>query len=259
MENSQTSPLLEDLTKKDEDLKVVSEGVFGTIVETHLDFGYDLTPEEPEEIVIETLSIPVRIVRHVFVINVSIAFLYALFGMVPYSLMEEGPRIVAYTLLGSSIVLSVLCAALMYFYRDHRVAGVSLFAMWVFITFFVVCSLAATLHSFAPFQACTIFFIQCTAGLLYCLYAGKDQVSPYWAAMIMMGSGLAVWALGLYAFINQQDWIESGLLFLVCVLFAPLYSALEIKFIMGRYNMEELVKANIEFFVALPLLKFHAT
>lgn len=249
MENSQ--PLLDDLAKKDEDMRVIESGVMGTVIETTLDIGYDLTPEEPEEIVIETLSIPVRIVRHVFVINVGIAFLYALFGLVPYTLLLEVPKVVPYTLLGVSSLMCVVCLLLMHIFREKKAAGTALLSMWICITFLVMCSLAASLDSFAPFQACTIFFIQGIVGLIYCLFAGKDRVNPWWAALIMMVAGLVIWAIGLYSFIREQDWITSGLLFFVCVLLSPLYSALQIHMIMTRYNMEELLKANIEFFTGV--------
>jgi len=206
MENS--LPLLEELQKKDEDAKIISSNVFGTVIETGLDIGYSLEEEEEEDftIVIETPSIPVRIIRHVFVINISIAFLYALFGMVPYSLMVDASIIVPVTLFITSTIASIVCGVFMYRYSDHRVASISLFTMWVCSTFVMVCSLSASLKSLAPFQACSIFFIQCIVGLLYCLLAGKDQVEPWWAAGIMMTGGLCIWALGLYSFVKEQDW-----------------------------------------------------
>jgi hypothetical protein len=119
--------------------------------------------------------------------------------------------------------------------------------MWIMITFYVTCSLAAALKSFAPFQACTMFFMQCIVGLLYCLYAGKDNVNPWWAAALMMCASVCVWAMGLYSFIREQDWITSGVLFVTCVLFLPLYTAYQTHLIGKRYNMEELIQANIEF------------
>lgn len=243
MENS--VPLLDDLVKKDEDLRVVQSGYFGSIIETHLDIGYDLEEEEPEEPL--QISIPVRIVRHVLVINISIAFLYSVFGLVPYSLLERAPRAVPWALFGVSLASTLVCGFLMHRHRKHRVAAISLYVMWILITFVTVSSFAAALQNLAPFQGCTIFFIQCIVALLYCLYAGKDNVNPWWAAGLMLFAGLCVWAIGLYCFLNEQDWLTSGILFFVCVLFLPLYTSYEIHLIMKRYNLEELLLANIEF------------
>ncbi len=245
MENS--TPLLDELVKKDEDLRVVESGIFGSIIETHLDVGYDLEQEEvPMEEPIQ-LSIPVRIVRHVLVINIAIAFLYTVFGLVPYSLLEKAPRVVPWTLFGASLASCLVCGFFMHRYRKHPVAGISLYVMWILITFVVVSSFAAALKSMAPFQGCTIFFMQCIVALLYCLYAGKDNVNPWWAAGLMLFAGLCVWAVGLYCFLHEQDWVTSGFLFVVCVLGLPLYTSYEIHLIMQRYNLEELLLANIEF------------
>jgi hypothetical protein len=258
METEKSVPLLDELTKKDEDLVVIENSFLGTIIETHLDVGYDMDDDEEEEpLTLEILSIPMRIIRHVLIINIAIAFLYTVFGLVPYGLLQEAPRFVPWVLFAVSSVSSIACATLMHRYRRKQWAlALSLYVMWVLITFVVVCTLAASLRSFAPFQACTMFFMQCIVGLLYCLYAGKDNVNAWWAAGLMMFAGLCVWSMGLYSFVREQDWITSGVLFVVCVLFWPLYTAYELHLIDKRYTLEELTMANIEFVTDVFILPF---
>lgn len=246
--------LLSSLGKKDSDLKVVSSGPLGVVVETELDVGFALAEDDDDEDFFEPihLSVPARIVRHVLTINMGISFFFVVFGLVPFAVLTN--PIAAITLTASAGALVVGWGIGMHMLRAHETFAMPAFVMWILVVFVFVFSLAALLQSMAPFQACVIVFIQSCAALQYCLYVNRE-IDHWTCAGIMMVVGLLVWILGLVAFIEEQDWITSAILFLLCCIFHPVYSAWRVR--ERNYNLEdkELVRASIEYFTGWTAVK----
>lgn len=232
---------LDPLLKKDEDLQIIEHGEYSAVVESRLFEEEQTRPDEPaggEEVY---LAVPTRIIRHVFMLHVAIVFFYAIFGMVPAHLL---PHQASWALLITSLVTSTILIIVL-LYRIHVVV----FCMLLLSNFAILTSLAGVLRSMAPFQACSLIFVEYIAGFVFCLFMDKT-IDPLGAALVMMVSGLGVWALGLYSFIQEQDWITSVVLFFGGVLFAPLYWALEIRMI-NRYSLkeEDLLQACVNFYL----------
>jgi hypothetical protein len=232
-------PLLEELGKKDDDLKVLEQGTTSAVVSTSLDIGDDLTEEEHKN---PYLSVPVQIVRHVFTIICFINLIFSMFGMVPYYIMTLGPPTIPITLLTCSGLTSAVFFTLMYAYTS-----VPWFIMFQISFFMVICSVSALINSVALFQAYAILFVETVYALLFSLTDNK-HVQPWRSTLVMMISGLFVWLCGLYAF--RQNWIMAALLFLLCVIFFPVYSGFIIDVIEGRYSLShaDLEAAIVDFY-----------
>lgn len=236
---------LDELKKKDDDLKVVDESLFTVTVETSL-----IPPEEEEvqkQVQKQFMSVTVRIVRHLFLINAGIWFYIGMFGIVPAHLLAWN---VAFILFFVSVGVGIIANVLMYVARSLTNVLLSLFVMCLFVAFF---SLAALLQSVGPFQASSILFTESVIMLVYCSNAQK-HINPYTSFLIMLGVGVCTWGIGFIAFIREQDWITSAILFFTCVLGFPLYSAFQINHATQKYHLKELTQAIVGFFTGWSIL-----
>lgn len=245
------NPLLNEIQKKDPDAEIIETTEDGYIIKTTLDIGVEI--EEPETIQFPRISIHVRIVRHMFVCHALVSFAFSIYGIVPlYLLLTD--YIISLSLFISSLTMSVILYILMYALSDKKWALPS-YIIWVFNEFVVICSLAGMLQSLAPFQACVIFFIESISMILLGFCFAKE-VNVYYSIFTMVTSGIIVWTIGLVAFIREQDWITSMVLFIVCVILGPVYSGYQINRINeNRYHSKEIERVLIQYWVD-PLIIF---
>ncbi len=218
--------LLTSLQKQDDDLQVLENTEHGFIVLTSLNIGIPV--EDEKEILPQSINI--QITRHYFASSALIFFFIPVFGLVPFYLLIKFPLIVSMTLLIASFAFLILLHGILYSLGDESWALFPMFLLSVFNNYIFVVSLAGFGSTFAPFQGCSILFIECTSVILVALIIGRTTktMDTIWCTLVMMLSGLLVWGVGLYAFIKEQDWISSGLLFGVCVVVYPLLSGLKI-------------------------------
>jgi hypothetical protein len=213
------------LQKKDDNLQIIEQSDSGFVVMTSLvDPVEPIPPDPPMESV--PPSVNIQIARHYFAAHAFILFFIPLFGIVPFYLLVELPFIVSTTLTCCSFVFGIIIRAVIYHIYDSW-ALMPTFLLMVFNNFIFIVSLSAFASSFAPLQGCTILFVECVAVILMG-FLFKKKIDPIWSALVMMLSGLIVWSVGLYAFIREQDWISSGLLFITCVVTWPLFSGWKI-------------------------------
>lgn len=239
------NPLLNEIQKKDSDAEIVETTDDGYIIKTTLEIGTEIEEKEPETIQFPRISIHVRIVRHMFVCHAFVSFAFSLYGIVPlYLLLTD--YIVSLSLFISSLTMSLILYILMYLLSDKKWALPS-YIVWLLNEFVVICSLAGMLQSLAPFQGTLIFFIESVSMILlgFCF---TKEVNVYYSIFTMMTSGILVWAIGLVAFIREQDWITSMVLFGVCVILGPLYSGYQINRInQNRFHSKEIERILIKF------------
>jgi len=237
-------PLLDSIQKKDDDAIVLESNASNVVVKTVLDVGTPIDEEQEEEPQIK-LSVPVQVIRYLFMIKASLWFSLGVFGIVPAQLLTIPT--VSLTLFICAIVTAFIISVALYFvkrYPDIMLTGLALFALCLYT---IVFTSAAYFRNIAPFQACIILFLQCVAILVYSLYDTK-QLNIWWAGLIMMICGSIIWTIGLVAFIENQDWIMSGILFFTCVLAFPAYSGWFIGTSSKRFHLEELDQVIVAFF-----------
>lgn len=238
--------LLTSLRKQDDDFQLLSNGPDGAVFMTSLDIGEPLNPPPPPPALIDTsiVSINIQIARHFFAAHALFFFFIPLFGIVPFYQLVKLPLIVSITLVIASGVFVVILHAILY---SQIWALYPSFILTVFNNYIFVVSLAAVGSTFAPFQGCSIMFIECTSAILLG-FVFKKTIDPIWATLIMMLCGLAVWSVGLYAFINEHDWISSGLLFVICVIGYPILSGYKIYQInTNTYHSGEILRILCEY------------
>lgn len=238
--------LLDEIQKKDSDAEIVETTSTGYIIKTTLDLGSPLPEEVGEEsLIFPHINASIRIVRHTFVCLALISFIISLYGIVPlYLLLKD--YIISISLLCSSLFMSVLFYVFLFLVENTK-WGLPTFIMYIFNIYIVLCSLAGVLHSLAPFQGCLILFIECLSIILlgFCF---KDNVKVNYAIFTMMGSGLIFWGVGIFAFLTENDWISSGVLFILCIVAFPLYAGLQIHRINSNlYHTKEVDRVLIRF------------
>ena len=144
--------LLRDIRKKDDDLQVVSDNV----IITTLNIGEPIPePIGPEPLVFPKIDINIQIVRHMFAVLAGTFFFYALFGLVPYHLIQSN-WVVNVSLTGSSGFTCFVFYILMYAARNNYHWGLAGLTFWVLSTYVLIFSVAALIHDLILFQACTI-------------------------------------------------------------------------------------------------------
>jgi len=134
------------------------------------------------------------------------------------------------TLAISSFAFVILLHLILYTLSKESWALFPTYLLTIFNNYVFIVSLASFGSTFAPFQGCSILFIECTSIIIVALVIGRTskRLDPIWCTLTMMLSGLLIWSVGLYAFIKEQDWISSGLLFVTCVIIYPLLSGYKI-------------------------------
>lgn len=237
--------LVEELQKKDEDLKIVHESIFGVTVETQC----DIHPIESTVVEQRFYGVTLRIIRHLFLVNTALWFFIGIFGIVPaHLLLKKGSFVVIISLFSISLGLGVIINILLFFARKHHEFIIVLFGCFILCLTTVFFSLTALLQSIGPLQGCMIMFTESVLILLYCIHStNRRKLDPHISFLIMMCGGVCVWGIGFIAFIKEQDWFTSAFLFFICVLGFPFYSAYQIQHA-SRYHVRELSQAIVGFF-----------
>ncbi len=212
--------------------------------------------DEPETVEFPKIATNIRIIRHMYICHALISFGISLYGLVFLHLLLKD-YIASLSLLISSLCMSLIFYILMYCLANTK-WGPPAFIMWSFNAFVVVSSLAGTLKSLAPFQGTIIFFLEAISIILLGFYYTKE-VDVKYSIGLMSLTGLLGWGMGIYAFLEEQDWITSIVLFVLCVIIGPLYSGYQIHRINNnRYHTKEIYRALIHFWtdpVGIPIEK----
>jgi hypothetical protein len=234
--------------KKDDDLEILNIGLTGITVKTNLPIGTPIEEEEEEEERPIIYSVPTQIVRYLFIINSIIWFSLAIFGIVPAQiLLRFSYPFVSLILFICSLVFSVIFLGALFFVKQHTALVYVFFGVWLFSVYVLIFSVAAYFQTIGPFQGCLMLFLSSISILVYCLYV-KKRPNGVWAGFIMFFVSIIIWSVGLVAFIQEQDWIMSGVLFFICVIFFPVYSGIFIHYSYKRFNIGEFDRLLVCFY-----------
>jgi hypothetical protein len=238
--------LLNGLLKKDEDLTVIYGSEDTLVVESEI-FAQPESPIEPERPTELPMSVRVRVIRVIACVNVICSLLIMIGGIIPYYLLKKDSIPELWWLFGTLTCISIILYVLMYVIKD-QFFSVPIAGVWMFLVFMIVNTLAAIMRNLAPFQAIAIIFAQNTALLVYC-FLSRRNVDIVWAAGFMGCAGFVAWLCGLYIFIQDNDWVVAGLLFLFFVIGCPAYCVNQLRYI-DRFNVstEDLIKAVIYYY-----------
>jgi hypothetical protein len=217
----------------------------------HLDGYEEETKSADSQLLINEAQGPrvdvwVKIVRIVFMTNAALSC-FIVTGMVPYEFLtiEERPFTVIYMLVGSGL------ASLTFYFTmiacRRAWFALTLFVAWGFTYYAVVICIAGIMRDLSPLQFGMITAVQSLAIIMYTI-ASPANVDPLRSFYAMSIVGVMGWAVGLYAFITQRDWVPAILLLLATFASAG-YSALEIRFV-TRFNLskKDCIEAVITFY-----------
>jgi hypothetical protein len=98
----------------------------------------------------------------------------------------------------------------------------------------------------APIQFCLIMFASFSALTTYVMVSRRN-ISTKWVIVTLIITTIVAWCAGLYAYIEDNDWVAAGLVFTASVV-ANVYHVLWISAHKKSYNVDERVTAFIEFY-----------
>lgn len=177
----------------------------------------------------------VKITRIVFMANAALSCLIVT-GMLPYEFLtiEERPNTVIYMCIGCALASLTFYITMIACRRAWF--ALSLLVAWGFTYYAVVICIAGIMRDLSPLQFGMITAVQSLAVIVYSI-TSPANVDPLRAFYAMAAVGVMGWAVGLYAFITQRDWIPAIIL-LVATFASAAYSAVEIHFV-TRFNLSK--------------------
>jgi len=239
--------VLKSLTKKDDDAQVTditSDGIeFTTTNPDAMHRSFQVVEEDKVLLDDGYVDVDARMLLTVFASNAALGYVVVILGFIPYCLVQllepKVSRMYLLAGLGGAFLLSYL---LMLVFK--RVVFILL---WMFIVFWVAGTAAAVMRNIFPLQFGALIFIQSVAVLLYVGIA-KRQVSTVKAVALEYALGIVTWLVGIYAFVEQQDWLYGGIA-LAIVLLSPLYHYFQIEHI-NRFSLDRkhLTNAVVHFY-----------
>jgi hypothetical protein len=247
------SPLLNDLAKKDDDLKVISSTRFETVVETSLNIGTPIQQEEPETgLQKKNMGVVLQVIRHLFMTTTIISLFFAVFGIVPYFLLVKQP-VISLPLFVTSLIILVELNVATFWFRDHHYKELptTLLILQIFCGFSFVVSLSSYLKTMALLNGSIIIFVESLSVLIYNIFSVKN-VNPYWAGFIMLCVGFPVWIVGM---LKQQEYIIYAVILFLNIFGFTAYSIWHVANC-AKYHTNEFVMLMVEFttnFYVLPI------
>jgi hypothetical protein len=248
--------LINNLTKKDEDLEVISDDGYGSmVVNTSLNIGEEFIENNEENEEEQTYkSVNIQIIHYLLNFIIAVTLLFGILGLFPYFILTKyGSPLISGTLLCISFITYISINVLCYVFQKNTELLYSLFSVLLICLFTMSCTIAAYFETFAPFQGCIIIFIQLLSLSVYSLYERKN-LNPWWSLSIMLFSGFIIWIFIFFAFIEQRQWISSGLLLLFNVFGFSGYTVFEITVCTKKYHLKELTRVIVGFFTNFYIL-----
>lgn len=237
----------DSLLKKDDDATILDVDPYtgDLLIETSIsDLPGEIVPstlleDERDQMLMDIL---VRMTRILFLVNALMAFVAIMIGTVPYFVLLTLPKEAA---LYTTIAFGAYCVGLYFvMLATHEL---SFTIAWMFTLCMTLGAASAVVRDVAPLQAATIVFMQSIAVVMYTAYS-RRKVKVWVATTAMLVVGLIVWVIGIYAFIEQQDWISGGVVLALSVAFAA-YSGLQVRYI-DRYSLskKDMTRAVVNFY-----------
>jgi hypothetical protein len=250
--------LLTEVTKKDDDARVYASGSHAdeVWVETSLDLGSPSGDEEEntlidshmlaDEATSTVMDVNVRVIRHIFMINAIVSFAI-LTGFIPYQFLVYDERhSVDIVVLAMAASLFLVTYIIMAAIRKTRYATI-IFVFWVVEFYITSVSLSSVLNDLAPLQFSMITFIQSLGMIVYTVWS-PSYINPWYSYYTMTLLGILSWGVGLYAFIEQRDWISASVLLLVTMGVSGYYAAQTHLATRFSLSAEDKMDATIRFY-----------
>lgn len=279
-----TTQFLTSLSKKDEDSRLTSYDPSTGEMSLHTRINLEETTfkdyhvsSEDNELTLDSdllrrdaaaapADVTIRIIFTIFCTNSVVFCITMLLGFIPYALLVfDETKQVAIVMTSVTGTLFVVLYFLMAWQRKVKL-GLVMWISWCFTRMFFLGSISALVDNVVPIYTDVIFFACSISVVLYTVlypHIYLDQLSEQpeadlvkRATILMFGSGLVVWCIGIYIFIEEHAWIVAAICLPVFVAFC-FYCRWQIQLVFreNRYSLsrEDRELAVIQFYVD-PLL-----
>ncbi|MDB9801167.1 hypothetical protein OAB94_02195 [Flavobacteriaceae bacterium] len=241
--------IFESLRKKDPDMLVVDvdteNDVF--IINTNIPEMptglYEILEEnDTEENEQPQASVDIQIIKMLYMGNMLISFVVLTFGIVPYLLLNTISKENAVKFLIGLLVTNIVAYVIMTLNKS-----IASLMFWAFSLAMLLGGTCSITNDVAILQCAAIVFLQNVVVVIYAILSPRGIV--VWKTVLaMLLFGIIVWTVGIYAFVEQHDWISASIVFILIVAFT-VYSALQLQHI-DRYslNKEHMIQAMVNFY-----------
>jgi len=241
---------LQSLNKKDDDIEIVN------VTDTSVEFitkdpeaitrsfqVVDQTPKPSTLLQDDYVDVDTRILQVVFSTNAALGYLIVVLGFIPFCFVQLIPQTwsQAYLLMGLGGAFLLTYVMMLMFRR------ILFLVLWMFVFLWVAGTGAALMKNIFPLQFGALIFIQSVAVLIYVGLAKRDP-STIKIVLLEYVLGIATWLVGIYAFVEQKDWLY-GWIALAVVLLLPLYHYFQIEH-KDRFSLDQqrLTDAVVHFY-----------
>lgn len=250
--------LLDEFIKKDDDVVITQESSETFIIESELFADEDNEDSESNILIDEangtSMDVPIQLIRILFMVNCGLSALI-ITGFIPYQfLIYDESKDVA---IGLMVGIIMSCFILYIFMAIFKRTFFALFflSIWTLSYYACIITIAAVMRDFSPLQFGLISFLQSISIIVYTVL-NPTYVDAWKSFYIMTIVGIVGWAVGIYAFIMQNDWVQASILFLSSILSAA-YSSLQIKYV-TRYSLstKDCIEAVVRFYADPIIVSF---
>lgn len=246
------SSLLQSIFKKDDDARALQDVDGSIYVETNqplitpasvMDDASTFVKETVlndhvlEDAIVEPMpDIRIKTLMYMFMANAAVMMLWFLLGGTLYYWNSVWSNKASAILLGVAVACFVFTYILMLCVRltNPTVALVCL-SGWAVSGSLLVGAASALAHKVAPIQLALLILMQCFVMLAYTKLSPRF-VSTVSSMMYMLVVTLLVWALFVFAFVEERDWV-GGIVIFALSMGTLLYHGWQIRIVEGRYSL----------------------
>jgi len=181
-------------------------------------------------------DIRVKTLMYMFMANATVMLMWFLVGSTLFYWSNVWSAKAMFILIGVSVAAFVFAYVLMLCVRlTHPRVALACLCGWAVSAALLVGAAAALVHKVAPIQFTLLVLVQCFVMMAYTKLSPR-YVSSAAAALYMFLFTLCVWALFVFAFVEERDW-AGGITILALSILTLLYHTWQIRIVEGRYSL----------------------
>jgi FtsH-binding integral membrane protein len=250
------SSLLQSIFKKDDDARALQDNAGNIYIETDQPLvtaasmvddaskSMDTFVKETvlndhilEDAIVEPIAdIRVKTVMYMFMANAAVMLLWFLVGGTLYYWNMVWSNTASAIVMGIAAAFFVFCYILMLYIRTtHTTLALVSLCGWAVSGSVMIGGVASLSHKVAPIQLVLLILMQCFAMMAYTKLSPRF-ISTLHSMAYMFVVTLVVWALFIFAFVQERDWV-GGILILVVAFGIIGYHGWQIRIVEGRYSL----------------------
>ena len=261
------SSLLQSIFKKDDDARALQDRAGNIYIETDQPISTSIMDDAAnsvdalvkdtvfndhilEDAIVEPIpDIRVKTIMYMFMANAAVMMLWFLIGGTLYYWNMVWSNTASAIVMGIASAGFVFLYVLMLCLREiHSTVALCSLCGWVLCGAVMMGGIASLTHKVAPIQLIMLILLQSFCMLAYTKLSPRF-VSAIHSMAYMFVVTLLVWAIFVFAFVWERDWV-GGIIILIISFLVIGYHGWQIRIVEGRYNLswEDIQLSIIQFY-----------